>query len=208
MAFVHDLVMAALSFCLSLALRLGEYTWLYVDDKVLFSLASFTAICGLVFLFMGLYRGIWRYASMNDVVTIVKAATLALLLFLAFDFLVARLEAIPRSWLLINWIVLVFLLSAPRMAYRVLKDHSARHLLERSLPGRVPVLVIGADDAAEVFIREMARDAAAPYEVLGIVDTYGSRAGRAIRGVPVLGTLDELPAVLDRSPAATARPSA
>ncbi|MCG8357749.1 MAG: polysaccharide biosynthesis protein [Kiloniellales bacterium] len=195
-AFVHDVVMAALSFCLSLTLRLGENTWYYVNDSVFFALSAFTAVCAIVFVFMGLYRGIWRYASLNDVATIVKAVTLALLVFLAVTFMVTRLEAVPRSGLLINWFVLIFLLSAPRMAYRVIKDHSVRHLLERSLPGRVPVLVIGVDDNAEVFIREMARDVDAPYEVLGLVGASDSRTGRQIRGVPVLGSVDELPKVL------------
>ncbi len=198
MAFVHDMFMAALSFCLALALRLGENVWYWVNERVVLALLAFTAICAVVFLFMGLYRGIWRYASLNDVLTIFKAATLAMLLFLAVDFLLTRLDLIPRSWLLINWFVLIFLLSAPRMAYRVYKDHSVRHLLERAAPGRVPVVLIGVDDAAEVFVREMGRDPAAPYEVQALIDPKGGRTGRELRGIPVLGKLEDLPDVLDR----------
>ena len=63
----------------------------------------------------------------------------------------------------------------------------------------MPVLVIGVDPSAELFLREMARDPAAGYEVLGLVDVKGDSDGRQIRGVPVLGTLDELPELLTRT---------
>src|SRR3546814_13222246 len=108
----------------------------------------FTAVCGIVFLTTGLYRGVWRYASMNDLVAIVKAVSLSLAVFLPVTFLITRLDSLPRSWLVITWFVLIFLLGAPRMLYRVFKDQGFRHLLERDRHRRVPVLLIGAGDAA------------------------------------------------------------
>src|SRR3546814_16698899 len=76
---------------------------------------SFTAVCGAVFLGLGLYRGVWRYASMNDLVAITKAVSLSLAIFLPITFLITRLDSLPRSWLVITWFVLIFLLGAPRM---------------------------------------------------------------------------------------------
>ena len=199
-AFVHDVFMAALSFAIAVVLRMGDESLLAVNESqsLLLALGLFTVVSAGVFWFMGLYRGIWRYASLNDVLAIVKAVTLAILVFSAVTFMVTRLEAVPRSALVINWFVLVFLLSAPRMLYRVLKDQGVSHILETGGKGRVPVLVIGVDDAAENFIREMARDAAAPYEVLALIDTHGERVGRQVRGVPVIGRLDQLPKLLNR----------
>ena len=196
-AFVHDVVMAAISFIAALFLRLGEEGVAYANNESLFlALAAFTGVCAIVFWFTGLYRGIWRYASLNDVIAIMKAVTLALLVYLAVTFTITRLELVPRSTLFINWFVLVFLLSAPRMTYRVFKDQGLRHLLERSARGAVPVVMVGVDDSTDLFIREMERDPSAPYEVLGIVDTKGTRIGLQVRGVPVLGRLEELRQIL------------
>ncbi len=194
-AFVHDLLMAGAAFLIALFLRMGDSAWESFTTSLWQPMLLFTAICGLVFLTTGLYRGIWRYASMNALVAIVRAVTLALAIFLPVTFMITRLDDLPRSWLVISWFVLVFLLGAPRMAYRVFKDQGFRHLLERDRHRRVPVLLVGASDAAETFIREMARDRDGPFEVLGVIDEKGTRTGRSIHGVKVLGDLDDLPAV-------------
>lgn len=195
-AFTHDLAMAAASFVIALGLRLGHGTLDYLTTDLLIALAVFTAVCGVVFRYIGLYRGIWRYASLNDVEAIARAATLAILVFLAVTFLITRLEAVPRTSLIINWFVLIFLLGAPRILYRVFKDRGFDHLLERDTHRRTPVVLLGAGDAAEVFIREMARDRQAPYEVLAVIDDKGTRVGRRIHGVPIVGRLDRLGEIL------------
>ena len=197
-AFMHDLIMAALSFAIAITLRLGEAAIPRLMGELWPALVVFTCVAGIVFLFTGLYRGLWRYASMNDLLSIVRAVTLVLLVFLAITFLLTRLEAVPRSSLVINWFVLIFLLGAPRMLYRVFKDQSLGHLLERDVHLRTPVLLIGTGDGAELFIRQMARDRDAPFEVLGIVDEKGTRVGRRIHGVPVLGHLKDLSDIVTR----------
>ncbi len=196
-AFLHDLGMAALSFLLALGLRLGVDPLLRLPADAWLALVLFTMVCGIVFWHAGLYRGIWRYASLNDLVAIVRAVTLALLVFLPVTFLITRLNELPRTSLIINWFVLIFLLGAPRLLYRIFKDRGFDHVLERDRHQRVPVLLIGVGDRAEVFIREMARDRDGPYEVLGLVDEKGTRVGRRIHGVPVLGHLNELARVVE-----------
>ncbi len=191
-ALLHDVAMAAISFVVALALRLGLDGVPFAVPSFWTALALFTVVCGGVFWATDLYRGIWRYASLNDMLAIIRAVTMALAIFLPLTFLLTRLDDLPRSFLVINWLVLVFLLGAPRMVYRIFKDRGFDHLLERDSHKRVPVLLIGVGDAAEVFIREMARDRDAPYEVLGLVDEKGTRVGRRIHGVPVIGHLNDL----------------
>ncbi len=145
----------------------------------------------------GLYRGIWRYASLSDLLAIGRAVTIALLIFLPITFIFNRLDSVPRGSLVITWFVLIFLLGAPRMLYRIFKDRGFDHLFDRNVHKRVPVLLIGAGDNAEVFVREMARDRDAPYEVFGIVDEKGTRVGRQIHGVPVLGLLEDLADIVE-----------
>jgi len=197
-ALVHDVFMAALAFVAALYLRLGDEAWEALADELWLPALIFAAVAGVVFLFTGLYRGIWRYASLSDIIAIVKAASVTLLFFLPVTFLITRLEAVPRSAFVIAWFLLIALLAAGRIGYRVLKDRGLRHLMERDSGRRVPVVLVGAGDAAEVFVREMARSRDAPYEVLALIDDKGGRVGRAIHNVPVLGPLSALPELLDR----------
>ena len=190
-AFLHDVFMAAASFPLSLYLRVGGDISYFAQSFLLEGAIIFTLVAAGVFWFADLYRGIWRYASLNDLMAITKAVTLIVLIFLPLLFLVTRLHDLPRSLPLINWFVLLVLLGGPRFLYRVFKDRRLEHVLELNSRTRVPVLLVGAGDAAELFIREQARDPGAPYRVIGLIDETGGRVGREIHGIPVLGRIED-----------------
>jgi FlaA1/EpsC-like NDP-sugar epimerase len=196
LTLLHDVAMAALSFPLSVWLRVGSFQ----SDLPFLGLGTlmFTACAAAVFIFAGMNRGVWRYVSLPDLLEIARAVSLTVLLFLALQFLTTRLEGYPRSAMLINWFVLIILLGAPRFGYRLLRDGNLGQLGQRARPLAVPVLLVGAGDAAEAFIRVTRRDAAAPYAVIGILDRGGGRVGRRIHGVPVLASLSEATAVLER----------
>ena len=198
-AFLHDVVMAAISFPVSVYLRLGERTWVEAQEYLLPGTFLFAAIAAVVFKMSQMHRGIWRYASLDDLVAITKTVTLAILIFLPLLFLFTRLELFPRSVPFINWFVLMTLLGGPRFAYRVFKDRRMEHLLERMDHRRVPVLLVGANDAAETFIRQEARDRDASYRVVGVLDEKGRRVGRTMHGVPVLGDLSDLESVVEKA---------
>ena len=198
-ALIHDIVMSGVAFVAAVALRLGADVFEQTPRVVLLGAPIFMTIAALVFTLTGLYRGIWRYASLDDILAIVRAATLTVLLTLTLLFLSTRGDALPRSSLIIAWAALILLLSAPRVIYRVLKDGHVSHLFRRTdISKRVPVLLIGAGDEADLFIRAMARDPAAPYRVVGIVDEKTARVGLAIRGVSVLGSVDALETIVAR----------
>jgi O-antigen biosynthesis protein WbqV len=144
-----------------------------------------------------MYRGVWRYASLNDLFTITRAVTLTILVFLVLMFTITRLETLPRSLPLINWFVLIALLGAPRFVYRMFKDRRIELKFEREDRQRVPVLLVGAGDAAELFLRDVARGES-NYRVLGMIATTSSRVGRNIHGVDILGLIDEIPAIVER----------
>src|SRR5271167_993819 len=148
-AFAHDTAMAALSIVLSLYLRIGSEIVGYQPRLTGLYVLCFTLIAASVFLLTGLYRGIWRYASLPDLFNIARAVTLTVAVFLAAMFVVTRLEALPRSTLLIDWFVLIALLGAPRLAYRLSKDRGLDHILERAKYHSVPVLLISTKDGAD-----------------------------------------------------------
>ena len=198
--------MAAASLVLSLVLRLGAGIFHYHPRLLLLYVASFTLTAAAVFLATGLYRGIWRYASLPDLFNIARAVTLSILVFLPVMFLLTRLALLPRSTLLIDWFVLSILLGAPRLLYRVIKDRGLEHIFEHGREKRVPVLMLGTKDGSDTFIREMVRDPRAAYEVVGALADTPSRVGRSLYGVPVLGTVEKLEAVIASLEARGRRP--
>ena len=191
-AYAHDIVMAALSFALALWLRMGSDALSLPTEATLLSIALFTAVAAVVFRYVGLYKGIWRYASVNDLKQITKAVTLTVLIFLPIIFLATRAEHVPRSVPLINWSILLILLGGPRFAYRLFKDGGLDLVFENTPKPRILVLLVGTGDEAETFIRAMARPRDAAYKVVGVIDDKGGRVGRAIHDVPVLGKLEDL----------------
>ncbi|HIJ39365.1 MAG TPA: polysaccharide biosynthesis protein, partial [Rhodospirillaceae bacterium] len=179
--------MAGLSFLLSLWLRLGENIWVGWDSRRLtFATLLFTFVAAVIFLSSRMYRGIWRYASTRDLMAIVRAVSLTILVFLAVLFLLTRLDDVPRSALLINWFALLALLGGPRFLYRIIKDRRLNQVVEGEGNRRIPVLLVGTGDAADLFLRACFRGTA-PYRAVGILSETATRVGRGIHGIEVLG---------------------
>ena len=187
--------MAAASFAIALFLRLGIEIEFYPNDQLIMGTLIFTLVAAVVFRFMRMYRGVWRYASLNDLLNITKSSTLVVLIFLVLLFQMTRLEDLPRSLPFINWFVLIALLGGPRFIYRLFKDRRLEFKLEQTAHQRIPVLLVGAGDSAELFIRDLARSDS-NYRVSGIVSGTPSRVGRVIHGVEIMGEIDDIPAVV------------
>ncbi|WP_404423194.1 polysaccharide biosynthesis protein [Thalassospira australica] len=197
-AFVHDVTMAAISLPAALYLRVGDGVVFYNPQNILFSVSVFTVIAAITFWVFGLYRGIWRYASLNDLMRIAKAVTVAVGVLFLVLFLTARLDWLPRSTPIIQWFLLMAMLGGSRLIYRVAKDKTTARAMMRQGTHRVPVLLIGAGDEAEAFIRETFRSANTPFDVIGIVSLTNSRVGRNMHGVDVLATADKLEEALGK----------
>ncbi|OSQ31559.1 nucleoside-diphosphate sugar epimerase/dehydratase [Thalassospira sp. MCCC 1A03138] len=197
-AFVHDVTMAAVSLPAALYLRVGDGVVFYNPQNILFSASVFTVIAAVSFWFFGLYRGIWRYASLNDLTRIAKAVTIAVGLLFLVLFLTVRLDWLPRSTPIIQWFLLMALLGGSRLIYRIAKDKTSAREMVRQGTHRLPVLLIGAGDEAEAFIRETRRSANTPFDVVGIVSLTDSRVGRNMHGVDVLATVDRLEEILGK----------
>ena len=205
LSMLHDGLMAAASLVVALWLRVGGTIVEYDRVAIAQDAALFAAIMLVMLRVSGLYRGIWRYASLEDLFGIARAATISILVYTLALFWLTRLEGVPRSALMIQWFVLILFLSGPRIAYRLFKDGRIDRIFERASARRVPVLLVGAGDEAELFVREMRRDPHANYEAVGILGRNATRVGRAIHGVRILGTVDQLDQMVERL-AATRRP--
>ncbi len=186
---LHDLAMAALAWWLAKQLRYS----LQPDEIVSYHLLEFPLVLlvqGLIFRWTGLYKSVWRFASLPDLWNILRAVVIGAFAIYPALFLYNRLDGVPRSVLLIYPVMLGVMLGAPRLAYRYWKD-SRSELLQNQKVKRV--LIVGADRSGEVLSRDLRRDSR--YAVVGFVDDKPSLRGASINGHPVLSRLDQLPEV-------------
>ena len=186
---LHDLAATALAWWISKLLRYA----LKPDEIVSFMLFEFPIVLlvqGLIFRWTGLYKGVWRFASLPDLWNILRAVLMGALAIGLSLFLYNRLEGVPRSVLLMYPMVLAGLLGVPRLAYRFWKD--SRDDSRRGVSIK-RVLIVGADRAGEVLSRDLRRDSG--YAVVGFVDDRMTLRGASINGHPVLGDLEQLPDV-------------
>ncbi|HEY9056308.1 MAG TPA: nucleoside-diphosphate sugar epimerase/dehydratase [Aurantimonas sp.] len=201
--------MGAAALFLALVLRLDLNRVLANLPEYGLAAIIFGAVVGIVGFVLGMNRGVWRYASLPDLVAIIKAATIAVSIFIVAHFLLVRLEAIPRSSMIIAWAFLIVLLAAPRAVYRVYRNwRDTRRDVRRDGGVAKRVLLIGAGDNSETFLKTIAERSGQAFEVLAIIDERGRRTGRFIRGVPVLGSLEKLPQIIRRFDRQGRRPEA
>ncbi len=159
-----------------------------------FDVAVVMLLQALAFRHVGLYRGLWRFASVTDLVNIFKASFIGLfaaVLVLSYK----RLDGIPISVLVVYPFALAMMLGGPRLLYRSWKDYLA---LQSDASAR-RVLVLGAGQAAESLVKDLLRSG--DYEPVGLLDDSPHLQGAKLQGVPILGALDDVAAVARESAA-------
>ena len=189
--FAHDVLVIPLAW-------LGAY-WLRFNLDVMPSEIWRSALMALpvvmvaqigVYWGFGLYRGVWRFASMPDLVRVIKVSAAGVLLSSLSLFIINRLDAIPRSVPLLYGLLLIMLLGGSRFVFRWFKDSG------NILKGK-RVLIVGAGEAGESLVRDLLRRHH-DFQPVAFVDDKVRNRGKEIQGVRVVGPLDEIPQVVRR----------
>lgn len=145
-----------------------------------------------IFFYFGLYRGLWRYVGMQDLVNILKAVTLGGLISVVVMVMVFRFEGYPRSVFVIDWMILLIAVTG----VRVLVKFFEQYLGNLAEPKGKRLLIVGAGDAGEIALREMKNNPQFGYLPVGFVDDDSKKWGRSIHGVPILGSTPEIPGLV------------
>ncbi|MBZ0145621.1 MAG: polysaccharide biosynthesis protein, partial [Rhodocyclaceae bacterium] len=183
LAFIHDLAATAVMWLAAYWIRFN------FDIPPEYLAASWAAQAWLIplyaaiYLKFGLYRGIWRYASMGDLRRLLIAVTLGATAMAGVVYMI-QAPGIPRSILLLHPILLLLAMGGNRFLYRAWKDG---HLFSQNLHDGQPVLVLGAGDAAAMLLKDLSRSSA--WRVVGLLDDDAAKHGRRLADVPVLGPL-------------------
>src|SRR6266581_9467672 len=141
-----------------------------------------------IFLAFGLYRGLWRFASLPDLQRIVLAAGLGGVAIPVVLVMLQLTSVVPRSVLILYPPVLIFLMAGSRFTYRIWKEH---RLYSPLAALGEPVLILGAGEAGARLTKELAHSR--QWRIVGLLDDNPAKQGRLLRNISVLGPIAELP---------------
>jgi len=183
---IHDTVWVPVALFLAFMLRFNlegipelflTPLWLLIAIAVPVQIAAFY--------YFGLYRGIWRFSSVPDLVRIIKAVAVGSLATFIILFIWTRLENVPRSVFILYPALLMAGLAIPRLFYRWLKDHSFGFA-----PGEGKrALIVGAGRAGELLARDLLKDQ--QYQPVAFLDDDRKKHGLDIHGIRVTGGTDD-----------------
>ncbi|MFC1621569.1 hypothetical protein ACFL2G_04630 [Candidatus Omnitrophota bacterium] len=157
------------------------------QDLIVKSLPIVVIIKYIVFFKFGIYKGIWRYVSVTDLIGVFKAVSFASVASALMVLLMWRFQGFSRAVFIIDWLLLFMFISGARILERIYKEIFDR----ASLAGR-KVLIYGAGDAGEFALREIKNNKVLQCKPVGFLDDDEEKIGRRIHGVPILGSRNDI----------------
>lgn len=192
-AFAHDIIVAVIAWYLSFLLRFNFEIPANFNDHLNKTIFLVIAVQAVVFVFFGLYQGVWRFASIPDLKRIIKAVVVACVAVAALLFMINLHIVVPRSVLILDPVLLILLMGGTRFAYRAWKEH---HLYGATQQSGQPVIVIGAGELAVTLLKDLARSE--QWRVVGLIDEDKSMHGRLLMGLRVFGNIAQLPQIAQK----------
>lgn len=192
-AFAYDVAIAGFAMLAGIVLRLGTLDEIGNRNLFFGGLIPFILAAIVSFLVMRTYRTSWRHASTADLLNIFYAVGLTVLIYLPISFVTTRIWLIPRTSVVIAFIVLFLLMAGSRAAYRLFREGRLSFTRRSMRAGQVPILIVGGGLDAELFLRSL--DGASHYYPVGVLDDDGRTA--QLRGVPVLGAIADAEAAIE-----------
>lgn len=153
------------------------------------------ATLGLAF---GLYRGLWRYGSFDEVAHLARSTVVVTVCLAVINAIVSR-QLVPMSVVFVAGVVALVLMAAVRYLWRLSLERRNRPSEEHA----TPVLIFGAGEGAVQLLTSMLRNPKSPYLPVGLLDDDPAKRNLRIMGVPVLGNLSNIEEVVGRTGATT-----
>lgn len=197
LVIIIDLIFINLSFFIAL--------WLRFDGKIPEEFANsykelapyYTVVLLGSFYSFGLYRKLWQYASLGELLSIVYSITFGVIfnISLAYFFMKGHAYPLPRSVFMLSWMALIILIGGSRLSWRIFRDN---HLHKLKIHSGKPVLIVGAGDAGAAVARELNNihniDGSVP---IGFVDDNPKKLGMEMFGLKVLGGRENIPKLVE-----------
>ena len=193
LAFLHDVIAAGAAWLAAFWFRFNFDIQPEFVPVMWITVGWVMALDAVCFWLFGLYRGLWRYASIHDLRLIVIAVGVAAIAFPALVVLIQPGFVVPRSVFVLHPLLLLFFMGGSRLLYRAWKERNIGKL--GALYGK-PVVILGAGDAAVALLKDLSNSA--EWRVIGLLDDDDTKQKRQILGATVLGRIADLPALAAR----------
>jgi FlaA1/EpsC-like NDP-sugar epimerase len=186
-AFLFDLCAVVGAWLAAYLIRFNGYVPVEFWTGALKALAWILPVYGLMFRVFGLYRGMWVFASLPDLMRIAKAVLTGAFTMMMVAVMVQPYPIIPRSVLVVSPLLLFLAMGGSRALYRASKEF----YLYGGLVGQgKPVVVLGAGNAGANLARELSRSS--EWRLVGLLDDDSAKQGREIYGYKVWGPISDL----------------
>ncbi len=191
----HDLIATAAAVLASFYIRFEDAGLAPRWPLLMIVLPAFVAYAGVVYAFFGLFKVKWRFTSLPDLMTIARAAGVLALTLLVLDYVLVAPNVFGgfffgKITIALYWFLQVAFLAGSRIAYRYFRY--TRTLHHARAAQTMPTLVLGRAADAEVLLRAIESGAVSKIQPVGILSPSRADRGQAIRGVPVLGEMEDL----------------
>jgi UDP-GlcNAc:undecaprenyl-phosphate GlcNAc-1-phosphate transferase len=186
-----DLVLVILAYWSAYAIKFGAFSDSPAWRLFLRTLPVIVFVKMSVFLAMGVYRGLWRYTSIDDLIVFAKAVSASSVLAMMVVLFRFRFEGFSRTVFLIDGLLILMFLGGSRMAFRLF-----RQMIPTAVrSGGRRVLIYGAGDGGELLLRELQNNRDLNLAPVGFVDDDPTKIGKVIHGLKVFGGNGDLGAV-------------
>jgi len=189
-----DLVLIILSYWSAYAIKFGSFSQSPAWKLFLRTLPVLVFVKMCAFLVMGVYRGIWRYTSIDDLIVFAKAVLLSSVASLLAVLFAFRFEGFSRTVFALDGILMFLFLAGSRMAFRLFRQMlpaGNRHTGRR-------VLIYGAGDGGELLLRELLNNRALKLAPICFLDDDPAKSGKVIHGLRVFGGNGDLRQVCEQ----------
>jgi FlaA1/EpsC-like NDP-sugar epimerase len=189
-----DSFLVNISYYFSLLLRFDANVPLEYIELLISNSIYFVSIMILSFLIFGLYRSLWKYASIDELISVVEASFFGTFILFLLSFLTDNLK-LPRSVYIISFLLITAFAGGVRFFYRILRR--AKYKLRKKNNIVSNVLIVGAGSAGSIVIKEIVESPQLNKNIVGVVDDDNSKLRKSIHGVPVLGTRKDIKRIAD-----------
>jgi len=199
LVIVHDVAATAAATVASFWLRFDTPGLEERLDALLLFLPGFLLYAAGVYQLFQLYKGKWRFASLPDLYSIFRAVSVLAVSLLVLDYVLVAPNFLGAFFfgkltIILYWFLQMSFLGGPRIAYRYFRySRTRQHAMAAE---SAPILVLGRAADAEVLLRAIESGAVKKIWPAGILSPSPADQGQSVRGVAVMGTLDELEAVV------------